>query len=291
LAIYSISRIESINMNFSLALLTLALATGASAFAPASKAATSTALNLAKNEPINTSQLRRQFLFGGLAAATSSLLIPNSPASARWFTPPKKAPPIQMNPNPLGLLAISHIAINTDDTFAAADYDLSVLGFELAYEGTKPVSYKDYNAAEFCYNAGFAFPDDGEVACNIDLVWLKHPITGNFLELITYKKIPGKETFATRGVNDRGGVSHIALEVIDAKETYRALKAHPRAGGTFTQIFDKVVPCIGGNQKGPCILPDDGTVNFFYWIDRYGVQWEFESGRKVGENIMGAILG
>jgi len=174
---------------------------------------------------------------------------------------------------PLGIAAVSHVNVVVDNVTSAAAYYQSVLGFEEAYNADGKMEYPDISLTSFCLNAGF---DDG--VCRLDILFMKHPTLGLYLELFKYK-LPPSDKVGPFETTDAGGVRHIALEVEDANHTYFTLKAMDH-GGTF------VTELAGGPLE---LVPFPYW--FFYWRDRYHVQWEFEQGRPVEYYHIAGITG
>lgn len=172
----------------------------------------------------------------------------------------------------LGIAAISHInVVVNDDIDTGARYYEETLGFVPAVNTDGPMHYTNITNHGFCVDAGFE-------TCRVDIIFLKHEITNLYLELFFYyepgdgdMKIPIKQT------HDAGGIRHIAVEVSDAVDTYNQLKEKDHQGRFITK--DTPIPL------------DPFPYTFFYWVDRYGVQWEFEQGRPVEYGHVAGITG
>jgi len=171
----------------------------------------------------------------------------------------------------LGIAAISHInVIVNDDIDVGAKYYEEVLGFVPATNTDGPMHYTNITNNGFCVDAGFE-------TCRVDIIFLKHEVTNLYLELFFYYEPSGNKKISLFNTNDAGGVRHIALEVSDAVDTYNKLKASNHQGTFITK--DTPIPL------------DPFPYTFFYWIDRYGVQWEFEQGRPVEYGHIAGITG
>jgi catechol 2,3-dioxygenase-like lactoylglutathione lyase family enzyme len=175
--------------------------------------------------------------------------------------------------NTLGVGAISHINVVVNDTVdIGLEYYKSVLGFEPASNADGLMDYRAIANIGFCVDAGF---EDGD--CVVDIIFLKHPIINLYLELFYYYKPVGDLNITLKSANDAGGVRHVALEVLDAVETYNTLQGMDHKGIFIT-------------KETPIPL-DPFPYTFFYWIDKYGVQWEFEQGRPVAYYHVAGITG
>ena len=172
----------------------------------------------------------------------------------------------------LGIAAISHINVVVDDDVEkGAKYYEDTLGFLPASNVDGPMLYTNITNHGFCVDAGFE-------TCRVDIVFLKHEIMNLYLELFFYyEPDTGNQKIPILQTNDVGGIRHIAVEVSDAVDTYNTLKAKDHQGRFIT-------------KESPIPL-DPFPYTFFYWVDRYGVQWEFEQGRPVEYGHVAGITG
>ncbi|MGY3571496.1 nucleoside hydrolase [Vibrio paucivorans] len=165
------------------------------------------------------------------------------------------------------VLGLSHINVIVDDVVEAANYYQRVLGFEAAFDeqGNK-MEYLGVSMAEFNQDAGLAGQD-----VNVDVKFVKHPYAKLYIELMTYHQPVGKQTLPEQPKTyDFGGPRHIALEVSNCNQVFNYLKSQPDA-----KLID---PRPDYHPEKLAGFP----ITFFYWIDKYGVQWEMEEGRRVG---------
>jgi catechol 2,3-dioxygenase-like lactoylglutathione lyase family enzyme len=178
---------------------------------------------------------------------------------------------LRFDENTLGVGAISHINVVVNDSVdIGAAYYKEILGFERASNKDGPMDYRNITNNGFCVDAGFD-------TCRVDIIFLKHPIINLYLELFYYYEPVGDLDIVLKKTNDAGGIRHVALEVSDAVNTYNQLKAKDHQGTFITK--DTPIP----------LTPFPYT--FFYWIDKYGVQWEFEQGRPVEYYKVAGITG
>ena len=84
----------------------------------------------------------------------------------------------------------------------------------------------------------------------------------------------GDQVIHFHKTNDAGGIRHVAMEVTDAVAAYQWLS---RQEGVK----------LLSDQPPSLLAPDPQT--FFYFIDPYGVQWEFEQGRPMRRVVSGIV--
>lgn len=164
------------------------------------------------------------------------------------------------------ILALSHINIIVDDVARATEFYRKTLGFEIAENDDGPMDYQNVTMDTFARNAGFL-----DESVTVDVRFLKHPSAGILLELMHYHTPVGKQ-LATPNTNDQGGVRHIALEVENIHDTFEYLSS-----------IEGVQMINPSKNYGPPELLTPFPISFFYWIDPWGVQWEMECGRPIGE--------
>ena len=171
------------------------------------------------------------------------------------------------NPDPgLYVLGISHLNIIVEDIEYATEFYGRTLGFVQAHNERGVMDYKGLTRETFARDAGFL---DGKV--NVDIRFLKHPTAGLYIELMKYHLPVGSQEIIYRNTNDLGGIRHVALEVSDAEKVFSYLKQ---------QSDVKMI-----NESAEYGPPEELTpvkIKFFYWLDPWGVQWEMEEGRPIG---------
>ena len=133
--------------------------------------------------------------------------------------------------NQLGVGAISHLNVVVNDSVdTGAAYYRDIFGFEPASNADGPMDYRAIDNFGFCVDAGF---DEGD--CLVDILFLKHPIIGIYLELFYYYQPVGNLNITIKATNDAGGIRHVALEVENAVDTFRKLQAKDHQGTFLTQ--------------------------------------------------------
>lgn len=170
----------------------------------------------------------------------------------------------------LGMAAISHINAVVDDSVEEGAKYYEMLGFYPAANADGPMNYPNITNYGFCVDAGFD-------ACRVDILFLKHEVINLYLELFLYYEPVGDSVIPIKQTNDVGGIRHIAVEVEDAVATYNELKSKDHQGRFITK--DTPIPL------------DPFPYTFFYWVDKYGIQWEFEQGRPVEYYHIAGITG
>lgn len=165
------------------------------------------------------------------------------------------------------ILGLSHVNIIVEDVDSAADYYHRVLGFERAIDDQgEKMDYRNVSMAEFNQDAGLANQD-----VEVDVLFLKHPYASIYLELMRYHRPVGQTEIPPQPrTYDLGGPRHIALEVSNCTAVFKYLKE--QEGVTM------IDPSEDYHPEKLAGFP----ISFFYWIDKYGVQWEMEEGRRVG---------
>ncbi|KJY82956.1 nucleoside hydrolase [Vibrio galatheae] len=165
------------------------------------------------------------------------------------------------------VLGLSHVNIIVEDVDSAADYYHNVLGFERAVDDQgQKMDYRNVSMDEFNQDAGLANQD-----VEVDVLFLKHPYASIYLELMRYHRPIGKSEIPPQPKTyDLGGPRHIALEVSNCTAVFNYLKAQ-----------EGVTMINPSHDYHPEKL-NGFPISFFYWVDKYGVQWEMEEGRRVG---------
>ncbi|WP_218188380.1 hypothetical protein [Desulfosarcina cetonica] len=105
----------------------------------------------------------------------------------------------------------------------------------------------------------------------MDVRFLKHPQANIYLELMAYHVPKGNPAIPLQPKTfDMGGPRHIAMEVSNCNEVFDYLR---RQEG---------VTMINRSENYHPVELEGFPITFFYWIDKYGIQWEMEEGRRVG---------
>jgi inosine-uridine nucleoside N-ribohydrolase/catechol 2,3-dioxygenase-like lactoylglutathione lyase family enzyme len=165
------------------------------------------------------------------------------------------------------VLGVSHVNVVVPCVDEATEFYRRVLGFQQAYDsdGNK-MDYTGVEMKPFALDAGIL---DAKV--NVDVRFLKHPQANIYLELMAYHVPRGNPVIPPQPKTfDMGGPRHIALEVSNCNEVFDYLR---RQEG---------VTMINRSKDYHPVKLDGFPITFFYWVDKYGIQWEMEEGRQMG---------
>jgi methylmalonyl-CoA/ethylmalonyl-CoA epimerase len=147
-------------------------------------------------------------------------------------------------------------------------------------------------------NPGFArsvgYLEDPE-SVDVSTRFLKIPFGRSqdlFLELFTFHSPAGRQEITLRKTNDVGGPRHVCLRVTNIDEVFAHVKSlggvhlindSPEYRPFFISPIERCaieVPGAdrdtAGAREAICEIVEG--IRFFYAIDRYGIQWEFEEG-------------
>lgn len=184
-------------------------------------------------------------------------------------------------PNFIGL---SHVCVIVDDIMEAFEYYKRILG-------AVPDQYiPHYRNKGFFEAAGFVKEAE---ECDISIGFLNVPGAGLTIEIMEYHIPKGRKTPIVFHANDVSGARHVALKVTNIEEAFAYIKAQPdttlintstdygvyqiskTSPNDFYYFDDAKEADTAGKQAAADIL---GQIKYFYFIDRYGLQWEFEQG-------------
>jgi len=165
------------------------------------------------------------------------------------------------------VLGLSHVNVVVEDIGEATNFYQRVLGFQQAWDSDGNImDYTGVSMKSFALDAGIM---DGEAI--LDVRFLRHPQAGIYLELMHYHTPEGKSIKPPQPKTyDVGGPRHVALEVANCTEVFNYLKK--QEGVTMISTDTSYHP----------VKLDGFPISFFYWVDKYGIQWEMEEGRRVG---------
>ena len=193
------------------------------------------------------------------------------------------APPQKQMPNFIGL---SHVCIFVDDMVSAVSYYQKLLG-------AVPDHYLSHWKNKGFFQAG-GFLDEAEEG-DVSIAFANVPGTKLTLELMEYHYPKGRKEPVIFAANDVSGARHVALKVTNIDEAFLHIKSMPDTrlinqtdGYQVFQIsetqpsevhfFDQDLrETDERNVKTAKIL---SQVRYFYFIDKYGLQWEFEQGHS-----------
>lgn len=184
----------------------------------------------------------------------------------------------------MGFCGLSHINVVVDDIDSAIDFYKILLDAE-AYQ-----IFRDFKNIGFAKSAGFL---DNPKEIQLMIAFLKIPGTELTLELMQYVNPKTTENIARNSVNTISGVKHIAIKVKDVTTVfehvikidgitlindspdYKPYKIDYITPESF-RFFDETLEI---NEKLKLEVSNTiGNTYYFYALDKYGVQWEFEQG-------------
>ncbi|HGJ5899509.1 VOC family protein [Arsenophonus apicola] len=185
------------------------------------------------------------------------------------------------------IIGLGHINIVVDDLEAAIFYYKKLLT-------AKQVQiFPHFKNIGFAKSAGFMESPEG---VDVSITFLEIPNTSIHIELMQYHspigiKIDNKNKFS----NNIGGVGHICLKVnniddafshiknmpdtklIVNNENYQPYKIDNIAHFEF-QFVDTETENNREAKENVCKIVSN--IRYFYFIDKYGIQWEFEQGHS-----------
>lgn len=184
-------------------------------------------------------------------------------------------------PNIVGL---SHICIFVDDMEQAVDYYRALLGVQPDHCLSHWRNKGFFQAGGFVDEAA-----DGDVS----IAFVNVPGTKLTLELMQYHYPKGRTEPVIFAANDVSGARHVALKVTNIEAAFAHIQSMPdtrlineteayrvyqisKTRPEEVRFFDQAPgESDERNAETANIL---GQVRYFYFIDRYGLQWEFEQG-------------
>lgn len=188
------------------------------------------------------------------------------------------------NKNVRFVTGVSHINIGVPDIDRAIDFYKSFLGAE------PQRIFSHFKNQGFAQSAGFLdSPEDVDVS----IAFLDIPGAQLTLELMEYHSPAPNYEIKPLQVNDICGVRHVALRVNDIDLAFenaknesgvRMIQPHPKykaftISKTDADQFLLFDPVQESDRKlKHSIAADVGKIRYFYCVDPYGVQWEFEQG-------------
>lgn len=177
---------------------------------------------------------------------------------------------------------LSHICIVVDDVMEAFQY------YERILDAIPNQYIPRWNNKGFFQAAGFMQEAENAEA---SIGFMDVPGAGFTIQLICYHYPRGRQEPVLFKANDISGARHIALRVINIDEAFEYIKAQPDVTLIRTEsdyevshnsqiepsdlyFFDEEKEKnVYGKQEAAELL---GSTKYFYFIDQYGLQWEFE---------------
>ncbi|MEM8818729.1 MAG: VOC family protein [Pseudomonadota bacterium] len=184
----------------------------------------------------------------------------------------------------LTITGLSHVCVNVDDIDAALTYYQDLLS-------AKPLQiFPHFRNEGFSRDAGFGEDWD---SVDVSIAFMDLPGSCLTLELMQYHGPHSRRIEFELATTDRGRLGHIALKVGDIDQAFAHVKAMPdtrfisEAPDYLSVSISSITPAafrffdaaaegdVAEKQKVADII---SSIRFFYFIDRYGIQWECEQG-------------
>ncbi|SDY06233.1 VOC family protein [Eubacterium barkeri] len=181
-------------------------------------------------------------------------------------------------------IGLSHVCIIVDNLDEAVAYYQRILG------AVPDQCIPHWRNKGFFEAAGFVREAED---CDISIAFLSVPGTVFTIELMEYHAPKGRKEPVVFAANDVSGARHVALKVSNIEEAFEHIKAQPDAqfinptedygvyqiSKTFPDDFYYYDAEREADKEAKQAAADVlGTIKYFYFIDKYGLQWEFEQG-------------
>lgn len=178
----------------------------------------------------------------------------------------------------------AHINIVVDDIDTGIQYYRELL------EAVPIQIFRNFKNTGFAKAAGFL--EDAE-DISLSIAFLEIPGTKLTLELMQYLEPATVNAQHIEDVNNINGVRHVALEINNIEEAFEYIKSLPdikliNPSDSYrpykidditpeqVRFFDAEKENNSGSKREVC--ETIGNTYYFYFLDKYGVQWEFEQG-------------
>lgn len=177
---------------------------------------------------------------------------------------------------------LSHICIFVENVEKAIQYYKRILG-------AVPKQYIPHFRNPGFFEAGGFLKEAGDADVSIGI--MEVPGAGLVLELMCYHYPKGRQTPMFFRANDISGARYIALKVANIEEAFEYIKSQSDVTLINTseeyRVFkiSKVEPSQikffdPEKENNPYIKQEAadilGNTKYFYFVDRYGLQWEYE---------------
>lgn len=184
----------------------------------------------------------------------------------------------------VNFVGLGHINIVVDNIDNGIEFYQTLFGAE-PYQ-----IFRDFCNEGFSKAAGFL---DDPKSVKLNIAFMEIPGTKLILELMEYINPEGKCKIVDKTVADMAGVRHVALKVEGIEDAYKHVSQVE--GVRLINSNENYVPYkIDAIKKDEFMFFDEALENneaekenvvkiisntkYFYFIDKYGVQWEFEQG-------------
>lgn len=179
---------------------------------------------------------------------------------------------------------LGHINIVVDDINSASKF------YEKIFNAVPHQEFPKFKNLGFAKAAGFL---ENPEKVEVSIRFLEIPGANVFLELMEYHAPQALTPIQKRKTHELGGPRHICLKVSNIDYAFQFLKAQD--GITMINSSDQYKPYkidkIKSSEFNFFDLEKEtnliekqkicdiiGKIKYFYFIDRYGIQWELEQG-------------
>lgn len=184
----------------------------------------------------------------------------------------------------LAITGLSHVCINVDNIDAA-------LGYYRALLGAEPLQiFPHFRNEGFAKSAGFGA---GWEDVDVSIAFMGLPANALTLELMQYHRPAGQALDYALATTDRRRVAHIALKVADIDAAFAHVSVQPdtrmisgdtdyrperisRTTPADFRFFDAASEADTETKQTTAEIVSG--IRYFYFVDRYGIQWECEQG-------------
>lgn len=194
----------------------------------------------------------------------------------------EEAEAVQVHPAPPRFTGLSHICVLVEHIRTAVAYYWQLLGAEPDY----CLPYWQ-NEGYFQASGFLEDPEHGEVS----IAYLQVPGTTLTLELVQYHYPIGRKTPLFFQANDVSGVRHVTLQVENIDEAFAYIKTVPDTRLINETEAYRVFRHSPTTPEQVCYFDQDlckadarndetarrlSQIRSFSFLDKYGLQWEFE---------------
>jgi maltose O-acetyltransferase len=182
--------------------------------------------------------------------------------------------------------SLGHVNVVVPDIAEATRF------YQALFNASVEQSFPHFKNLGFARSAGFL--EDPE-SLEVSIRFLKIPMgrsEGLLLELFTFQSPVGGQEIIFRKTNDMGGPRHVCLRVTNIDEVFAHVKSvegmhlisdSPEYRPVFISPIDPreiELPTLDSDAAAAkdSICKIVKGIRFFYAIDRYGIEWEFEEG-------------
>jgi methylmalonyl-CoA/ethylmalonyl-CoA epimerase len=182
--------------------------------------------------------------------------------------------------------SLGHINVVVTDLEEATRF------YEALFGATVEQTFPHFKNVGFARSAGFL---DSPESVEVSIRFLKFSLKRSedlFLELFVFHRPPGRQEILPRKTNDVGGPRHVCLRVTKIDEVFAHVKSiagvhlineSPEYRPYFiSPITPRAIELPGADRDTAEAKEKISTIvkgiRFFYAIDRYGIEWEFEEG-------------